>query len=315
MATKYLDSTGLTYLWGKIKSRFQEKLISGTNIKTINNESILGSGDISVSDGGYPYGETYENGGVYVNITTAGAENYVKGASVTVPYGRYIVIASGTFPSTSANRAFRVRITKDDTEAKMQSITSSYWCTLETVQIVDVTNNTAELACWVSCSITANGCNTFIKAIRIQGYLGSQPSVLDYYPVGSYYETSDTSFDPNVSWGGAWDLEEDGMMLLSSSETHTVGDTGGEETVSLAIANMPAHSHKSGANGEYIVTTADAEANNTRVAYSSSGNRYVDGLTSQSHFHHRVNTNSVGSGTAHNNMPPYKVVNRWHRTA
>ena len=24
------------------------------------------------------------------------------------------------------------------------------------------------------------------------------------YPVGSYYETSDNTFDPNVVWGGAW---------------------------------------------------------------------------------------------------------------
>lgn len=27
-----------------------------------------------------------------------------------------------------------------------------------------------------------------------------------FYPVGSYYETSDTSFDPNVSFGGTWSL-------------------------------------------------------------------------------------------------------------
>lgn len=24
------------------------------------------------------------------------------------------------------------------------------------------------------------------------------------YPVGSYYQTSDSSFDPNVSWVGTW---------------------------------------------------------------------------------------------------------------
>lgn len=56
---KYLDSTGLAYLWGKIKtyvtnalSSKQDTLVSGTNIKTINNTSILGSGNISVSGGG-----------------------------------------------------------------------------------------------------------------------------------------------------------------------------------------------------------------------------------------------------------------------
>ena len=52
MSTEYLDKTGLTYLWGKIKSKFQEKLVSGTNIKTINNQSILGSGNLNISGGG-----------------------------------------------------------------------------------------------------------------------------------------------------------------------------------------------------------------------------------------------------------------------
>lgn len=48
MATKYLDYSGTLYFWGKLKSYFQAKLVSGTNIKTINNESVLGSGNITI---------------------------------------------------------------------------------------------------------------------------------------------------------------------------------------------------------------------------------------------------------------------------
>lgn len=48
MAKKYLDDTGMSYFWGKLKSYFQEKLVSGTNIKTINSTSLLGSGDITL---------------------------------------------------------------------------------------------------------------------------------------------------------------------------------------------------------------------------------------------------------------------------
>lgn len=47
MAKKYLDDTGMSYFWGKLKTYFQPKLVSGTNIKTINSESVLGSGNIS----------------------------------------------------------------------------------------------------------------------------------------------------------------------------------------------------------------------------------------------------------------------------
>lgn len=49
----YLDNTGLLYFWSKLKTylttNFQAKLVSGTNIKTINNNSLLGSGNISIS--------------------------------------------------------------------------------------------------------------------------------------------------------------------------------------------------------------------------------------------------------------------------
>jgi len=48
---KFLDSDGLSILWARIKDVFQVKLVSGTNIKTVNGSSLLGSGNISVSSG------------------------------------------------------------------------------------------------------------------------------------------------------------------------------------------------------------------------------------------------------------------------
>lgn len=43
---KFLDISGLTQVWDAIKDRFQPKLVSGTNIKTINGQSILGEGNL-----------------------------------------------------------------------------------------------------------------------------------------------------------------------------------------------------------------------------------------------------------------------------
>lgn len=51
---KYLDSIGLANLIGKIKTALglkQDTLVSGTNIKTVNNQSLLGSGNIAISGG------------------------------------------------------------------------------------------------------------------------------------------------------------------------------------------------------------------------------------------------------------------------
>lgn len=58
MAKQFLDDTGVTHLWGKIKGMFatksdlnskQNNLVSGGNIKTINGISILGPGDMVIS--------------------------------------------------------------------------------------------------------------------------------------------------------------------------------------------------------------------------------------------------------------------------
>ena len=52
MADQFLDKNGLKTLWSKIKSLVsgkQDKLASGVNIKTINNQSVIGSGNITIS--------------------------------------------------------------------------------------------------------------------------------------------------------------------------------------------------------------------------------------------------------------------------
>lgn len=57
MSKQFLDITGVGHLWGKIKAIFatkselsnkQDKLVSGDNIKTIDGETLLGKGDISI---------------------------------------------------------------------------------------------------------------------------------------------------------------------------------------------------------------------------------------------------------------------------
>ena len=121
-----------------------------------------------------------------------------------------------------------------------------------------------------------------------------------FYPVGSYYETSDTSFDPNTAWGGTWVEDTDGRVLVAqdTGTFTTVGDTGGEETHTLVTSEMPTHSHN-------VYISGDGGGSWTGVAGSPSNqwagyNSYID---------------SAGGDEAHNNLQPYIVVKRWHRTA
>lgn len=66
-----------------------------------------------------------------------------------------------------------------------------------------------------------------------------------FYPVGSYYDTSDTSFDPNVTWGGIWELETEGLVHVGAGANYEAGSTGGEtqHLLSSAESAMPSHIH------------------------------------------------------------------------
>lgn len=61
---KILNDIGLEYFWGLINRLKQDTLRSGTNIKTVNGNSILGSGDLSVTGDciAYPSFEIDSNG-------------------------------------------------------------------------------------------------------------------------------------------------------------------------------------------------------------------------------------------------------------
>lgn len=210
MANKYLDEAGLTYFWGKLKDYFQAKLVSGTNIKTINSQSILGSGNMVIGGGG---------------------------------------------------------------------------------------------------------------------------SVLDFYPVGSFYETSDASFDPNVSWGGTWTLEASGQVHVSAGTGYTIGDTGGASSVTLGASEIPSHTHgNKSLTGSFEVRRYGTSGAGAQIAFTPSGIVSIDnvastigkiniGGTGNNGSYELITVNashehtSVGGGQAHENMPPYVVVNRWHRTA
>lgn len=157
------------------------------------------------------------------------------------------------------------------------------------------------------------------------------------YPIGSIY-TSTNDIPPIALFGGRWEQLKD-RFLLGSGDTYTNGTTGGSATVSLTQSQMPRHNHTTNAHthnvsesGEYFVTSEANGANNTRVSYNASGNRYVDGMNdNKTPFHHRTTTGSAspttkytgGSGTsesasngsAHENMPPYLTVYMWKRIA
>lgn len=112
------------------------------------------------------------------------------------------------------------------------------------------------------------------------------------YPVGSLY-MSVSSVDPSNLFGGTW-VKIEGKFLLSSSDSYATGTTGGEETHILTVAEMPSHSHG-------MRTSANSGGQVENMPWGGT-------LATQ-----KAGTEYVGGGQAHNNMPPYLVVNMWYR--
>lgn len=171
------------------------------------------------------------------------------------------------------------------------------------------------------------------------------------YPVGSYYETTDTAFDPNSSFGGTWELEDEGIVHVSSGTNYEVSandQDGGNTTISYT----PAGSNTGGKVGSHTLTTTELPkmsgsayfrrtSGNGDICFSASGvfsratlgssnTSYNQIASSTSTYRDQLNFN-VGGGGGHdhgftqptftgtqatlNVMQPYKIVNRWHRTA
>jgi len=66
-STRYVDKPGLAEIWTNIKNYIasqllgkQDTLVSGTNIKTVNNQSLLGSGNVSFTPPTFTYDSSTE---------------------------------------------------------------------------------------------------------------------------------------------------------------------------------------------------------------------------------------------------------------
>lgn len=122
------------------------------------------------------------------------------------------------------------------------------------------------------------------------------------YPIGSIYMTvSDTNPFETIKFG-VWEKIEN-RFLLASSNIHMNGETGGEENHTLSINEMPKHSHKMKYDSIGWTAIRQSSGTNGIVEYNKSS---YDG---------QYSTEEVGNGNAHNNMPPYLVVNMWKRIA
>jgi hypothetical protein len=123
--------------------------------------------------------------------------------------------------------------------------------------------------------------------------------------VGQIVEIDASISDMSEFMGyGSWELFGRGRMTICSGSiiengvTHNfnVSQIGGEVLHILSIQEMPAHSHKG-----YVVLASRS------WKYGPSKSEGEGSVVKNG------NTENTGDGQAHNNMPPYIVIQRWKR--
>ena len=126
--------------------------------------------------------------------------------------------------------------------------------------------------------------------------LATNFGILDaLFPVGTIYQST-KSTNPSTFLGGTWTALT-GRFLVGAGTDYPAGTTGGEATHTLTIAEMPSHTHPSSIPN-VVQNTATGSVN---YGFLGDGS-YKD-------------SGSSGGGAAHNNMPPYRSVYMWERTA
>lgn len=124
------------------------------------------------------------------------------------------------------------------------------------------------------------------------------------YDIGDILQTKNNK-NPSERWPGTeWSAIK--TFLLGVSENHPLGETGGEEEHALTVEELAAHDHATAASAKLMYDAGTSTKWGSPIQNNTSA--YVAGINSS------LRTSSTGTGSAHNNMPPYTSIYIWERT-
>lgn len=296
----YLDNNGLAYLWGKIKSYVGEQS-GGSHVHTVY------SADKSVA--------------ITANNKIDSTPAY--GASVTLPPGRYIILARGVFntgtTSGTRNNGLAVYYGSNPTNATILgnsmvrvNAASQAWSSMTTSVLVNPTATTVYTVGLCS-SIASSSASTHIDAVLIPD---TNSSGVEASHIGQiiHSTTLDTMEKVIEVYGGTTWIRHEGYMLRGASSgvtSNSAVSDGGAATVTLTAAQSGVGSHGHNVNVKRTNITVNSGGNTMLLCHSSNGGTAVAEANGAGYIGHK----SAAASSAHNNMPPYKNVYIWERTA
>lgn len=149
-----------------------------------------------------------------------------------------------------------------------------------------------------------------VKSLTIGG-----KTIFDlFYPIGSIYETSNASFNPNTSFGGTWERIK-GKVIVGVDENDTdlssSKKTGGEKAHKLTKDELPHHNHAL-LGGSHSFAWGDSRCTVNTNAIAIANHPSANTLCTLQGTMNKTDNNATNE-VAHNNMPPYYTVYIWER--
>lgn len=288
----------------------QEKLVSGTNIKTINGQSVLGSGDIPIS-GGSEYANTSE---IVDNAITLTSTSTLEDLATQILAQKTKVVRMAwdknlqrIMPPISTAPVYPSSVEFKVISTAKTSDTSNPICGLIEVfynSVTELKNSSLLRKYIIDEGLGGYGGTDRHTFGQTQWERVGNPSPL----VGEIVITTDTA-SPAFNYGGTWEQIKD-VFLLAAGNTYTAGSTGGS-----ADAVVVSHRHYvtqqnegwniSNTTGLGGTETVEHSVTLKDTSYDEQSNVTVSPLK----------TTTDGESGAGKNLPPYLAVCMWKRIA
>lgn len=136
---------------------------------------------------------------------------------------------------------------------------------------------------------------------------------LDYiYPIGSIYQTIDDGFNPNIRWGGTWELIEEGRFLQATETSATGGDT-----VSAGLPNIGGHLdiRATDYNASKVAWEDGVFIKSTTAGYTADAVHQQNGAVNVIRYNFDAHYYNSIYGNSTTVQPSAVKVYMWHRTA
>ena len=246
--------------------------------------------------------DVLSDGSVQVSGTAASNRGItLNSEGITLPAGTY-TITTGQANEANVDVILLAK-KKSDNSIIARSNSYEYSATFTLAQETDVifvlstvhTGVAINVHIYPMCRVASVSDDTYVQRAMTNAQL---TTAVSHVGMIIHSTTLDTEAKVKAIYGGVSWSKIEGRFLLGQNSNYAINSTGGEATHQLTVQEMPTHTHTF--NGTTFTDGGSHEVSQT----TGGGRSYVYGTIGY-----------TGGSQPHNNMPPYKVVYIWERTA